>query len=266
MSTHPTSDLISRYATGAAGVDDASVWAVEAHLESCAACRALLAGALDPDTRTVLDRAADGIAAGIQAGPAPGRRRRRRWRRTGVAARLLPSLGTAAGLMLTAVLFEKVFDIVPSLVLLLAPVAPLLPVAAAWSRSTDPAWELMASVPRAGLRLLLQRTFAVLAAVVPILAVAGWGTGHSPAQWLLPGLAFVAGTLALGGLVGVDRAALALTIIWSAGVVLPSLIGDRLPAILTGGTWPGWAAVTVALAAVVLVRAADHRRLGAGRD
>jgi hypothetical protein len=263
MTTHPTPALISRYAVGAVGVDDATVWAVEAHLESCADCRALLVDAVDPDTRNLLDRAADGIATRIAAGPA--RRRRRRLRRTGIAARLLPWLATAAGLMLTAVLFENVFDSQPSLVLLIAPVAPLLPVAAVWSRHTDPAWELMASVPRAGLRLLLHRTFAVLAAVVPILALAGWGTQHSPAQWLLPCLAFIAATLALGGLVGVDRAALALAVTWSVGVVVPSLAGERLPIILQGDNWPGWAAVTVALTAVVFVRAADHRRLGAGR-
>lgn len=215
MTTHPTHALISRYAMGDAGVDDATVWAVEAHLESCADCRALLADAIDPGTRDLLDRVADGVAAGIAASPV--RRRRRLLRRTGAAARLLPWLATAAGLMLLAVMFEKVFESRPSLVLLIAPVAPLLPVAAAWSRYTDPAWELMASVPRAGLRLLLHRTAAVLAAVVPILAVAGWGTGHSPAQWLLPCLAFIAGTLALGGLVGVDRAALGLTVTWSAG-------------------------------------------------
>ncbi|MEV7228121.1 zf-HC2 domain-containing protein [Polymorphospora sp. NPDC051019] len=263
MTTHPTPALISRYAAGADGVDDATVWAVEAHLESCAACRALLTGAVDPGTRDLLDRVADGIAAGITAGPAPAPRRR--LRRTGVAVRVLPWLAVAAGLVLAAVLFELTFHSLPSLVLLVAPVAPLLPVAAAWSRRTDPAWELLATVPRAGLWLLLRRTLAVLAAVVPILAVAGWWTGHSPALWLLPCLAFTAGSLALGGLVRVDRAALALVALWSGAVVIPSLAGDRLPAVLSAGSWPGWVAVTVVLVAVVAFRAADHRRLGAGQ-
>jgi hypothetical protein len=261
--THPTPALISRYAGGAAGVDDATVWAVEAHLESCAACRALLAGAAAPEIHDLLDRVAAGIATGIAAGPAP--MRRRRLRRTGLTARLLPWLATAAGLMLTAVLFERIFDTLPSLVLLIAPVAPLLPVAAAWSRHTDPAWELLASMPRTGLRLVLHRTLGVLAAVIPVLAVAGWGTGHSPAQWLLPCLTFVAATVALGGLVGVTRAALALTAVWSVAVVGPSLAGDRFPIILTTGTWPGWAAVAIALTVVVVARAGDHRRLDAGR-
>ncbi|MEN3612272.1 zf-HC2 domain-containing protein [Plantactinospora sp. ZYX-F-223] len=263
MTTHPTPALISRYAAGAVGVDDVTVWAVEAHLESCPGCRALLATAADPGTRDLLDRVADGIAAGIAAGPAPARRRR--LRRTGVAVRVLPWLAMAVGLMLAAVVFEQTFDNLPSLVLLIAPVAPLLPVAAVWSRRTDPAWELMATVPRTGLWLLLRRTLALLAAVVPVLAVAGWCTGHAPALWLLPCLAFIAGSLALGGLIGVDRAALALAGTWAATVVVPSLSVHRLPVVLEGGSWPGWAATTVALLAVVLVRAADHRRLGVGR-
>ena len=49
---------------------------------------------------------------------------------------------------------------------------------------------------------------------------------------MLPVLAFTAGALALGTVVGVDRAALALTVAWSAGVVVPSLADGRLPAIL----------------------------------
>lgn len=261
--THPTPTLISRYAAGAAGVDDVTVWAVEAHLESCAACRALLADATDPGTRDLVDRAAARIAAGIEAGPAPARHRR--LRRTGVAARVLPWLATAAGLMLAAVVFEQAFDRLPPLVLLVAPVAPLLPVAAAWSRRTDPAWELVATVPRAGLWLLLRRTLAVLAAVVPVLTVAGLWTGHSPALWLLPCLAFTAGSLALGGLLGVDRAALALAVAWSAAVVVPSLVSERLPVVLTDDSWPGWAVATLALTAVVFARAADYRRFGVGR-
>ena len=38
--------------------------------------------------------------------------------------------------------------------------------------------------------------------MIPALAVAGWMTGASPARWLLPCLAFTAGALALGELIG----------------------------------------------------------------
>lgn len=256
--THPTTHLIASYATGALGVDDATVWAVEAHLETCTDCRLVLATAVDGDTRALLDRASVGISAGIAAGPGPARRRR--FRRTGFAAMILPWLAMAAGLMMAAVAFDVVFVHLPSIVLLVAPVAPLLPVAAAWSRQTDPAWELLASAPRAGLWMLLRRTMTALIAVLPVLAVAGWATGNSPALWLLPCLAFTAGSLALGGLIGVDRAALGLAAAWSVGVVVPSLALDRIPGLLAGGSWPGWAALTLVLSTSVLMRAAAFRR------
>lgn len=250
--THPTPALILRYATGGAGLDDATVWAVEAHLESCAGCRALLAEAADAGTRGLLARVSAEIAASIAAGPAPAPRRR--LRRTGVVNRVLPWLAATVALMLAAVGFERSFASLPSLVLLIAPMAPLLPVAAVWSRRTDPAWELIATTPRSGLWLLLRRTLAVLAVVLPVLAVAGWWTGHSPALWLLPGLAFTAGSLALGGLIGVDRAALALAGAWSAVVVVPSLAEERLPAVLDVDSLPWWVLATVVSTAVLLLR------------
>ncbi|WP_426512349.1 hypothetical protein ACPPVO_18035 [Dactylosporangium sp. McL0621] len=207
---------------------------------------------MNDDIRALVDRAAAGIAAGIDQGPAPVRARR--FRSAGLAGRVAPWLAAAAALMVAAVALEQTFTSLPSLVLLLAPVAPLLPVAAAWSRRTDPAWELLASVPRFGLGLLLRRTLAVLAAVIPLLAVAGRATGHAPALWLLPCLAFTAASLALGGLTGVDRAALGLAAGWAVLVVAPSIVAARLPALLAAPAGPGWAAVTTVLFAVALFR------------
>jgi hypothetical protein len=260
MSPHPTTDLIARYATGARNVDDATVWAVEAHLESCADCRTVLANAVDGDTERLLATAYETVSAGIAGGPGP---KRSRHTRKG-PSRVLPWLAVAAGLMAVAVAFDLSSGRLPSVVLLVSPVAPLLPVAAAWNRRTDPAWELMASAPRTGLWMMLRRTLGALAAVLPVLAVAGWVTGSSPALWLLPCLAFTAGSLALGGPVGVDRAAVALTGLWSVAVVVPSLVRDRPPVVLSGASWPGWAVLTCVLSALVLARAADHRRLRVG--
>jgi len=262
VTEHPRNQLIAAYATGATTLDDATVWAVEAHLETCPQCRAVLARAVDGDTRAMLDRMAAEIDAGVAAGPGPVRRNRFRY--TGFTALVLPWLAMAAGLMTAAVAFDLIFDDLPSVVLLLSPVAPLIPVAAAWNRRSDPAWELLAASPRSGLWMLLRRTLLVLALVLPVLGVAGWVTGHSPAVWLLPCLAFTAGSLALGGLIGVDRAAVALTVLWSVGVVAPSLAVDRLPDLLTGGAWPVWAALTSVLSILVLARAADFRRPRAG--
>ena len=44
MTTHPSLAVIARYAGGGAGLDDAAVWSVEVHLETCPDCRARLAG------------------------------------------------------------------------------------------------------------------------------------------------------------------------------------------------------------------------------
>ena len=85
----------------------------------------------------------------------------------------------------------------PSLVLLLAPVAPLPGVAIAWSRRHDPAWELIAGTPRpawrccCGVRPWCWRS-----------SCRRWRGGYpygSPlALMLVPCLAFTAATIALG--------------------------------------------------------------------
>ena len=88
--------------------------------------------------------------------------------------------------------------------LLLAPLAPLPGVAVAWSRRADPAWELIAGTPSAGLTMLLRRTAVVLVLVIPVLAAFGASVHRAnPALMLLPCLAFTAATLLLGSFVGV---------------------------------------------------------------
>ena len=122
--------------------------------------------------------------------------------------------------------------------LLVAPVAPLLGVAAVWSAGLDPAHELVVASPRAGLYLVLRRTLAVLVVVIPALTVAGWLAGASPARWLLPCLAFTAGALALGELIGLRRAAAALALAWTAGVITPSVLTARTPVVLEPASLP----------------------------
>jgi hypothetical protein len=280
---HPAPALVAAYATGGAAVNDVTAWSIEAHLDRCSACRGVLAASTGADDRALLDRVAAALDAELEAGPvrigpvraAPGwsaqvgggpvmRRALRAASaggRTRTAWAVVPWLLTALGVLAVAWLSEGVFPGAPSLVLLLAPVAPLLPVAAAWSRGTDPAWELVSSASRSGLGLLLHRTLAVLLAVLPMLALAGWGSGHGIGLWLLPCLAFTTGSLALGGVIGVARAAALLAAAWSAGVVAPSLVNDRLPAVLQPGGWWIWAVATAALAAVLVVRRDDHSRL-----
>jgi hypothetical protein len=196
--------------------------------------------------------------------------RRRRW-----SARLsrwltpamVPWLAMVVGVTLLALLLDLVGTGTGSgevsLVLLLAPVLPVLGVAASWSRGLDPAYELTASVPRAGLYLVLRRTASVLAVVVPTLLVGGWVTGVMVAQWLLPCLAFTATTLALGGVVGVPRAAVVLAAVWAAVVMAPTLATSRTTFALQTGGLPVWGLILALGTGVVIARRGAYSVLGA---
>lgn len=263
MTGHPDAAVISRYADGDQGLDEATLWSIEVHLETCAECRARVAGGAPADTQAMLDRVATGLSAAIAAGPAPARRARtwsaarRRW----MVWSLLPWLSMTAGLLLTALLLESVMPALPSLVLLIAPVAPLPAVAAAWSRRQDPAWELVAGTPAAGLTMLLRRTLGVLVVAVPLLALAGLGVNAPMALTLVPCLAFTAATIALGAVIGVRRAAAGLAGAWVLAVLTPSLIAEDLPVLLRPDSLGVWVLVTVALTALALTRADGYRLL-----
>jgi hypothetical protein len=262
MTTHPSPAVIARYADREAQLDEATMWSIEVHLEDCARCRALVAGSATDDTRALLARIAAGVDHGIAAGPVPVRRRRwpaavNRW----VVWHLVPWLAMTVAVLGCAVLLETLAPELPSLVSLLAPVAPLPGVAIAWSRRHDPAWELIAGTPAAGLAMLFRRTAAVLAVVVPALALASTRTGISLALTLLPCLAFTAATIALGAFVGVRAAALGLGTAWALAVVLPTVVTAELPAVLQPGSSLGWALLTVALAGFAATRADSFRRL-----
>jgi hypothetical protein len=262
MTTHPGPALIARYADRQAQLDEATMWSVELHLEECAECRALLARSTPADSESLLARVAAGVELGIEAGPAPVRRRSwsavvNRW----AVWHLVPWLTMTVALLGLAVLLQALTPGLPSVVLLLAPVAPLPAVAVAWSRRQDPAWELIAGTPKSGLPMLLRRTAAVLAVIVPALALAGNRTGISLALMLLPSLAFTAATIAVGAFAGVRRAALGLGLAWAAFVVTPTVITAELPPFLQPGSALGWALLTLALAGFAATQATHFRRL-----
>ncbi|MFF5054168.1 zf-HC2 domain-containing protein [Micromonospora sp. NPDC000663] len=265
MTTHPTLNDIDRYADGDPGLDEATVWSIEVHLESCADCRARLAGSTTAQSRALVAEVAAAVHRGIAAGPAPRSRSffrtpvRQRW----FVAALLPWVAMTAGVLGTAAVLTYFLSELPSIVLLLAPLAPLPAIAAAWSRRGDPAWELIVGTPSAGLTMMLRRTAVVLVLVIPVLAAfAVLGDSRAdPALMLLPCLAFTAATLLLGSLVGVHRAAIGLMAAWAAAVVAPSLATADLPVLLQPSAVGGWAVATVVLAALTLLRANSFRRL-----
>ena len=276
---HVPQDLLDRYAAGGPSEELPDVvWAVEAHLESCAPCRERLADAaarLSPQTTALVRRVGAGVFTEIAHSPREEVTRSwwlarvsagiRRW----LTPTLLPRLVMTVLVVLAAVGLDladgESGGRLPSLVLLLAPVAPLAGVAAAWSRGVDPAFELIVSSPRAGLELVLRRALVVLVVVIPVLSVAGWLVGTSPARWLLPCLAFTLGALALGAVVGLRRAAAGLVLVWTAVVVGPSLVAAETPALLTSAGSPAWAAATAVGAVLLVLRRRGYTGLASVR-
>ncbi|MFF5142888.1 zf-HC2 domain-containing protein [Streptomyces sp. NPDC013157] len=268
---HASARIIEGYARGAKDLGADEVWAVEAHLEECRGCRDRLSavvGAEVPAVASLVDTVWSGLEPRLAVTATMPRRRRRSARLSGwLTPAMAPWLAMVVGVTLLALLLDLVgtgFGQV-SLVLLLAPVLPVLGVAASWSRGLDPAYELTASAPRAGLYLVLRRTAAVLAVVVPALLLAGWVTGVTAAQWLLPCLAFTTTTLALGGVVGVTRAAVWLMAGWAAVVVAPTVAAGRTPFVLRTDGMPVWGLVLLLGTGVVIARRGAYCVLGAHR-
>ncbi|MFI9161051.1 zf-HC2 domain-containing protein [Kitasatospora aureofaciens] len=237
---HASRRSLDDYARGDATMAADTVWALEAHLETCAPCRSHLAARVAteaPGIATLLDTVRDALEPQLDtAVPAPSRRHRPRW----VAAWLTPATAPWLAMTVVVTLMALLLDAVApptfsgdtSPVSAIAPVLPLCGVAASWSRGLDPAHELTASTARAGLPLLLRRTTAVLVVVLPGLLVGGWLTGTmTAAQWLLPSLAFTSTALALGSVVGVTRAATGLALAWGV-VVAPAWVTGHLPLVL----------------------------------
>jgi Putative zinc-finger len=276
---HASTRIIEGYARGGTELSADEVWAVEAHLEACRVCRDRLSAAVDaavPAVASLVDTVWSGLEPqlAVTATMPRGRRwsaRLSRW----MTPTMVPWLAMVVGVTLLALLLDLADtgsgsgfgsgSGEVSLVLLFAPVLPVLGVAASWSRGLDPAYELTASVPRAGLYLVLRRTASVLGVVVPALLVGGWVTGVMVAQWLLPCLAFTATTLALGGVIGVTRAAVVLAAVWAAVVVAPTLAASRMTFALQTGVLPVWGLILALGIGVVIARRGAYAVLGTHR-
>ncbi|MFE2068222.1 zf-HC2 domain-containing protein [Streptomyces sp. NPDC059467] len=265
---HPPLRAIDDYARGDTDIAADEVWALEAHLETCGVCRGRLSVAVDvgvPPVASLVDTVWSGLdpRLAVTATMPPGRRwsaRLSRW----MTPVMVPWLAMLVGVTLLALLLGLVAASpggVP-LVLLFAPVLPVFGVAVSWSRELDPAYELTASVPRAGLYLVLRRTASVLGVVVPVLLAGGWVMA---AQWLLPCLAFTAATLALGGVVGVTRAAVVLAAVWAAVVLVPTLVTQDMPFALRTSSLPAWGLILALGVGVVIARRGAYSLLGAHR-
>ena len=268
MSQHASTASLSAYATADPGLDEGGVWAVEAHLQACAECRVRLAEltpGVRPDLHDLLAGTGQDVLAAARSGPPPAasqRRWRRVARRSGWSDWSMPTWALlTATTVLLAHLLDSTYPLRPSLVLLLAPVTPLVGLALAWSHQADPGWEISTSSARAGLELVLRRSLAVLAGVLLPLTVVGLLRGESPGLWLLPCLTFTTATLWLGSRIGMVAAAAVLGVGWLSAVVVPALLTVRTPVLIRPEGMTGWAVAAVICTVLAAVRLGRFRRL-----
>jgi hypothetical protein len=143
-----------------------------------------------------------------------------------------------------------------ALFLVMAPLVPVVGVAAAYGPGVDPAHELTVAAPISGFRMLLLRSLAVLAASVVLTAAASLGLAAldwTAAAWVLPAFALTGGTLALSLVMAPERAATCITVAWLTAVLLGwSATGDDLGAFRAAGQVT--CAVVAAATAAVLGR------------
>jgi hypothetical protein len=153
--------------------------------------------------------------------------------------------------------------------LVLAPLLPLVGVAAAFGTGGDPARELTAATPTSAFELLVVRTFAIVAATTVLTTIAAipLPSGWQAAAWLLPALGLTAATLALSTWLPAHVSGIALGVLWIAGASVSWRVNrfdadvlSRFAALRPTGQLL-FAAITVACALIVVVRrdTIDHR-------
>jgi hypothetical protein len=259
---HLPPEALARYSNSAAQeLEIAWVASVEAHLDGCAACRAGLAPPL------VDVQALDEVRVRLmqQSGQTVQHRRPRRVRIQIFSGIPLPWLLAAIAASTVATGFDLVdpprLDNTPSILLLLAPILPLIGVGAAWTPRLDPMYEVTASTPAAGLPMLLRRTVLTLLPIVLASAGFGMATGTAPpGLWLLPCLALTSGALALGSLISLPVAAAAVAGAWSVLTLAPALIHGQSTVLLSASARPGWLAALALTGALVVLHHRAYRR------
>jgi anti-sigma factor RsiW len=219
-----------------------SAASLEAHLMRCAACRGQLNALAFTDS---VEQTWTAIRAAVEA-PRPGVVERMLCR-LGVSAesgRLLAAVPAMRGGWLAGVSFVLAFaglaagfgaDLGISMFLLVAPLAPVAGVAAAFGGDADPSHEIVVTAPYSAARLLLLRTAAVLATCTPVAMLVGLtlpGPGWLAVAWLTPAAAGIAVTLALAPVVGLTYSASAVGVVWSVLSITASRSHD--PLALTG--------------------------------
>jgi hypothetical protein len=267
--SHADPALLSSYLAGA--LDAVTGASVEQHVDRCQTCRTAVAELLEPD---LTQRTWAGIRDAVERPPLPSALGLAR--RLGLSeptAVLLAGAASLRGAWLVGAFVSLSFATLAAYAsggtalapfLLVAPLAPVLGVAAAYGPRRDPLEGLVVTAPYGRPRLILLRTIAVLASVLPITALLGLAVPGPPwlaAAWLGPALTLVPVLLALGAFVGPRAAATVVSLGWCS-VVVASTRG-------LGPTWPveatqqgAYLLLGVAACAVIAVRSGAARERG----
>jgi hypothetical protein len=226
---HADRELLAGYVAGMLGRTRAA--SVEAHLVTCASCRAAVA----PLAGT--DRLARNLAVITERVDQPRLHViERLLQRVGVPeriSRVLMVTPSARGAWLAAVAAALVVAAVADLggaseraafaFLVAAPLLPLAGVTAAFSTRSDPVRELILAAPTSGFEVLLMRALAVLAPTIALAAVASAlvpEPGWESVLWLVPSFGLATATLALGRWFPLRWAAWALGGVWVTAAVM----------------------------------------------
>lgn len=267
---HAGGDVLQAYLAG--GLDALEGASVEQHLLVCAECRSAMGSLV---AAPELERGWAAIQTAIErpAQPAPIRLARRLGLTEPMSVLLaasaslrtawLASSFVALGFAAAAAFLSQGDALWPFL--LVAPLVPVLGVAASYGPVTDPLESLLITSPYGRTRLILTRTIAVLTTCLPVAFVLGLmlpGPDWVAAAWLGPALALIPILLAVATFAGPRVAAGLVTIAW-CGVVLPSAV--RLPA--TYPVEPDMQLLFLALALVAVgvlaLRSRQTRQIGA---
>jgi hypothetical protein len=268
MSWHVDDRSVDEYVGGALG--GARAASLEAHLLACEPCRSRLQEALAGQaTASRLTSIWSEVAHVVDAP-------RRTWGervalRLGLdedQARLLATapalqvswLAALVAVLAFAGLAPTLGDGTPWLLLVVAPLVPVLAVAGAYGRHVDPSHDMASATPYPAARLLMLRVLAVLVVSLVVTAVftLTLSQGWQSVAWLLPALAMVSGSLVLARWLTLTVAAGVISAGYLLVVATTVVDGADVTALFGEGAGMIWAAV--ALGCLAILVSPPHRR------
>lgn len=267
---HADRELLTAYVAGGLGAIEGA--SVEQHLTRCAQCRASMGLLVD---RHALDRGWSGIRDAVEQPTPPLLVRLAR--RVGLPEPTSVLLAATASLRTSWVVSSFLALAFASLAvvaagdsliapfLLVAPMVPVVGVAAAYGPQHDPLETLVVTAPYGRTRLILLRTIAVLLSVLPFAMVTGLllpGPDWLAVAWLGPALAMVPVLMALASFIGPRNAAAVMAIVWS-GVVLGSLRGLPTTWLLHAPQQLTYLLLAATAVVVLLGKSRHDRQIGA---